>query len=80
LGLDTGCFIWGGPVIFDFPKTSPDVRRTRGWWGFWMPGFMQFLTGIYLLTGLTWLNVFRNAAPLDRRASRSLLAAFTGPR
>jgi hypothetical protein len=29
-----------------------------------MPGFMQFLTGIYLLTGLTWFNVFRNAAPL----------------
>jgi hypothetical protein len=25
---------------------------------------MQFLTGIYLLTGLTWFNVFRNAAPL----------------
>jgi hypothetical protein len=25
---------------------------------------MQLLTGIYLLTGLTWFNVFRNAAPL----------------
>ena len=29
-----------------------------------MPGFMQFLTGIYLLTGLTWFNVFSKAAPL----------------
>jgi hypothetical protein len=33
-------------------------------WGFWMPGFMQFLTGVYLLVGLTWFNVFGNAAPL----------------
>jgi len=29
-----------------------------------MPGFMQLLTGIYLLIGLTWFNVFGNAAPL----------------
>src|ERR1700726_5133286 len=29
-----------------------------------MPGFMQFLTGIYLLIGLTWFNVFGHAAPL----------------
>jgi hypothetical protein len=29
-----------------------------------MPGFMQFLAGIYLLTGLTWFNVFSKAAPL----------------
>ena len=29
-----------------------------------MPGFMQLLTGIYLLVGLTWFNVFRDAAPL----------------
>jgi hypothetical protein len=29
-----------------------------------MPGFMQFLTGLYLLTGLTSSNVFGKAAPL----------------
>jgi hypothetical protein len=29
-----------------------------------MPGFMQFITGVYLLVGLTWFNVFGNAAPL----------------
>jgi len=29
-----------------------------------MPGFLQFLTGVYLLTGLTWFNVFGKAAPL----------------
>jgi hypothetical protein len=63
-GLGTGYFIWGGQALFGFPKTSPEVNRSLGLWGFWMPGFMQFLTGIYLLTGLTWFNVFRNAAPL----------------
>jgi len=57
-------FIWGGQALFGFPKTSPEVNRTLGLWGFWMPGFMQLLTGIYLLTGLTWFNVFSNAAPL----------------
>ena len=63
-GLGTGYFIWGGQALFGFPKTSPEVNRSLGLGGFWMPGFMQFLTGIYLLIGLTWFNVFRNAAPL----------------
>ena len=63
-GLGTGYFIWGGQALFGFPKTSPEVNRSLGLWGFWMPGFMQLLTGIYLLIGLTWFNVFRNAAPL----------------
>ena len=63
-GLGTGYFIWGGQALFGFPKTSPEINRSLGLWGFWMPGFMQFLTGIYLLTGLTWFNVFSNAAPL----------------
>ncbi len=63
-GLGTGYFIWGGQALFGFPKSSPEVNRTLGLWGFWMPGFMQFLTGIYLLTGLTWFNVFGKAAPL----------------
>ena len=63
-GLGTGYFIWGGQALFGFPKSSPEVNRTLSLWGFWMPGFMQFLTGIYLLTGLTWFNVFGKAAPL----------------
>jgi hypothetical protein len=63
-GLATGYFIWGGQALFGFPKTSPEVNRTMGMWGFWMPGFMQFITGVYLLIGLTWFNVFGNAAPL----------------
>ncbi len=63
-GLATGYFIWGGQALFAFPKTSPEVNRSMGMWGFWMPGFMQFITGVYLLIGLTWFNVFGNAAPL----------------
>src|SRR2546421_7629844 len=60
-GLGTGYFILGGQALFGFPKASPEVNRSLGLWGFWMPGFMQFLTGIYLLTGLTWFNVFGKA-------------------
>jgi len=63
-GLGTGYFIWGGQALFNFPPPSPEVNRTMGMWGFWMPGFMQFITGIFLLVGLTWFNVFGNAAPL----------------
>lgn len=63
-GLGTGYFIWGGQALFGFPEPSPEVDKTMGMWGFWMPGFMQFITGIYLLVGLTWFDVFGNAAPL----------------
>ena len=63
-GLGTGYLVWGGQALFDLPKTSPEVNKTLGLWGFWMPGFMQFLTGICLFTGLTWFNVFGNSAHL----------------
>ena len=41
-GLGTGYFIWGGQALFGYPKASPEVDRTMGMWGFWMPGFCQF--------------------------------------
>jgi hypothetical protein len=63
-GLGAGYFVWGGQALFDFPKSTPDVDRTMGMWGFWMPGFLQFLTGVYLIVGLTWFDVFGSAAPL----------------
>jgi hypothetical protein len=63
-GLGAGYFVWGGQALFDFPRSSPDVNRTMGIWGFWMPGFLQFLTGVYLIVGLTWFDVFGDAAPL----------------
>lgn len=61
-GLGTGYFIWGGQELFGYPKSSPEVDRTMGMWGFWMPGFMQFITGVYLLIGLTWFQVFNKPA------------------
>jgi hypothetical protein len=63
-GLATGYFIWGGQALFGFPKASPEVNKTMGMWGFWMPGFMQFITGTYLMVGLTWFDVFRSVPPL----------------
>src|SRR5437763_12443539 len=63
-GLATGYFIWGGQALFRFPKDSPGLDRTMGMWGFCMPGFMQFLTGVYLMVGLTWFTVFQGDPPL----------------
>jgi hypothetical protein len=63
-GLATGYLVWGGQALSGFPKSSPEVNRTMGLWGFWMPGFCQFITGVYLLVGLTWFNVFGNAPAL----------------
>src|SRR5215472_1699090 len=62
-GLDTGYFIWGGQALFGFPKASPEVNKSMGMWGFWMPGFMQFITGLYLAVGLTWFGVFEKEPP-----------------
>ena len=63
-GLATGYFIWDGQALFGFPKDNPEINRTMGMWGFWMPGFMQFLTGVYLMLGLTLFTVFQSDAPL----------------
>ena len=55
-GLGAGYFIWGGQALFGYPKAGLEVDRTMGMWGFWMPGFCQFLTGVYLIVGLTWFK------------------------
>lgn len=74
-GLGTGYFVWGGHAVFGYPKeASPDVSRTMGMWAFWMPGFMQFITGITLLIGLTWFNVF--ARPGGTATSPLYMAAL----
>lgn len=58
-GLGTGYFVWGGQAVFGFPKEDkPDVSQTMGMWAVWMPGFMQFVTGVSIVVGLTWFNVF----------------------
>jgi hypothetical protein len=63
-GLGTGYFIWGGQAFFGVPKSSIEVDKSLAMWGFWMPGFMQFITGVYLIVGLTWFGVFTKSAPL----------------
>lgn len=61
-GLGTGYFVWGGQGLFGRPASSPAVEKTIGSWGIWMPGFMQFFTGVYLFAGLTWFPVFGGAS------------------
>jgi hypothetical protein len=63
-GLGTGYSSGVGQALFGHPKAGPEVDRTMGMWGFWMPGFCRFLTGVDLIVGLTWFGVFANAAPL----------------
>jgi hypothetical protein len=76
-GLGTGYFIWGGQALFGYPAgTKPEVERTMGMWGVWMPGFMQFITGVYLLIGLTWFQVF-NKPPATTSPLYMAALAFT---
>jgi hypothetical protein len=63
-GLATGYFVWGGQALFGVPKETPEVNRAIALWGICMSGFMQFITGVYLMVGLTWFGVFTDAAPL----------------
>ena len=63
-GLSTGYLVAGGQALFQFPASSPAVEKTVAMWCAWMSGFMQLITGVYLIVGLTWFNVFGNAAPL----------------
>lgn len=58
-GLGTGYLIYGPEELFGLPRRNRGVDVTTGLWGFWMPGFMQFLTGVYLWVGLLWLHSFR---------------------
>ncbi len=63
-GLGTGYLIWGGSALFGWPEQTPEVNRSIGMWGIAMNGFMQLLTGLYLMIGLTWFGVFDDAPPL----------------
>jgi hypothetical protein len=59
-GLATGYLIYGPQELFGFPKRDRAVDLATGIWGVWMPGFMQFLTGVYLFVGLTWFGSFQD--------------------
>lgn len=63
-GLGTGYLIYGPQELAGWPKRDESVDRATGVWGIWMPGFCQFMTGVILFIGLTWLQVFTTSPPL----------------
>lgn len=62
-GLGTGYLIYGPQELFGYPARDKAVDLATGVWGIWMPGFMQFLTGVYLFVALTWFGSI-SAKPL----------------
>ena len=63
MGLGTGYLIYGIQELFGYPKRNADNDVATGIWGVWLPGFFQFVTGIYLFAGLTLFGTF-TAPPL----------------
>lgn len=61
-GLGTGYLIYGPQELFGFPGRDPSVDRATGIWGIWLPGFCQFVTGVYLFVALTWFESLKDPA------------------
>jgi hypothetical protein len=61
-GLGTGYLIYGTQELANYPPRDERVDFGTGVWGLWMPGFMQFLAGIYLFAGLTLFGTFKEPA------------------
>jgi hypothetical protein len=59
-GLGTGYLIYGPQELFGFPRRDASVDRATGIWGIWLPGFCQFVTGVYLFVALTWLGSLKD--------------------
>ena len=57
-GLGTGYLIYGPQELARYPARDRKVDMTTGIWGIWMPGFLQFITGIILFVGLAWFGSF----------------------
>lgn len=62
-GLGTGYLIYGPQELFGYPKRDPGVDYGTGVWALWMPGFLQFVAGMYLFAGLALFGTF-TAKPL----------------
>ena len=62
MGLGTGYLIYGPQELFHYPKRDRGVNEATGVWGIWMPGFMQFVTGILLLLGLSLFGNYTSAS------------------
>jgi hypothetical protein len=63
-GLGTGYLIWAPQELAGWPKRDERADRATGVWGIWLPGFCQFVSGLILFVGLTWLQVFTRSPPL----------------
>ncbi len=61
-GLGVGYLVYGPEELFRFPKRNRGVDLTTGLWGIFMPGFLQFVTGVLLFVGLLWFHTFRQPA------------------
>lgn len=59
MGLGTGYLVYGPQELFGYPPRDESVDWGTGMWGFWLPGFMQFITGTYLFAGLTLFGTFK---------------------
>ena len=64
MGLGTGYLIYGIQELFGYPARDDRVDFATGMWGIWMPGFLQFVTGVYLFSGLALFGTFVGAPPL----------------
>lgn len=62
MGLGTGYLIYGTQELLGYPRRDEQVDRATGTWGIWMPGFMQFVTGVILFLGLTLFHSFTTPA------------------
>lgn len=60
--VGTGYLIYGPQELLRYPKRDEGVDFGTGMWGIWMPGFMQFITGVYLFLGLTLFGTFKTPA------------------
>jgi hypothetical protein len=57
---------YGPQELFKFPARGRKVDLATGVWGIWMPGFMQFVTGLWLMY-LTWAVALNLAAGFHLR-------------
>lgn len=61
-GLGTGYLIYGTQELLGYPRRDERVDFGTGVWGLWMPGFMQFLAGMYLFAGLILFGTLKEPA------------------
>jgi hypothetical protein len=62
MGLGTGYLIYGPQELLGYPARNESVDFATGVRGIWMPGFMQFISGICLFAGLTLFGTFKTPA------------------